>query len=270
MTNIFKLSLFICPVLILSGCLQYLAYTQIRAYELREKSPALAVRAMHNYFSFTNFLPFGAIEHAVISNAFNIARLETAVKTDQFGNGGAALKHLIPLIKNTKPGSDKWRALAAYEALVILTALPWDSEIALLADEAAKVLNTELLLTSASSTDDERQLANRILLIYQSRSSAGSELQAMLPTSATNKENWIIGFTEVRSSLARCMNVNGRPTDAAKEAIKTGFGFNWLSAEAFDGWDNARVTSVKLANTSAECFLYAEQVGKIINLISKE
>ena len=254
----------------LSGCLQYLGYTQIRAYELREESPALAVKAMHNYFSFIKFLPFSAIEYAVISNAFNIARLETAVKTDQFGNGGAALKHLITLIRDTGPGPDKWRALAAYEALVILTAMPWDSEIALLAGEAAKVLNTELLLTSATSTDDERQLANRILLIYESRLSVGKEVQAMLPTSATNKENWIIEFTEVRRSLARCMNTNGRPTDAAKDAIKTGFGFNWIRAEVYDGWDNARVTSVKLANTSAECFTYAEQVGKMINLASKE
>ena len=270
MTNILKLSLFVCPALIFGGGLQYLGYTQIRAYELRTESPALAVKAMHNYFSFIKYLPFSAIEYAVISNAFNIARLETAVKTDPFGNGGAALKHLIPLISSTKPGPDKWRALAAYEALVILTAMPWDSEIALQAREAAKVLNTELLLTPASSTDDERQLANRILLIYESRLSAGRAVQATSPTSTTDKENWIIGYTEVRSSLARCMNVNGQPTNAAKEAIKTGFGFNWIRSEAYDGWDNARVTSVKLANTSAECFKYAEQVGRIINLTSKE
>ena len=270
MTKPFKFSFFIFSILLFSSFLQYLSYTQIRAYELREKSSELAVRAMYSYFSFIKFLPFSAIEYAVISNSFNIARLQTSTKTDQFRNGGAALKHLIPLIKDTRPGPNKWRALAAYEALVILTAMPWDSDIASLASEAVNVLKAELLLTFASSTDIERQLANRILFIYESRFSAGSVVHAMLPTSAANEEKWIVGFTEVRSSLARCMSANGRPTGAAIDAIKNGFGFYWLGVEAYEGWDNTRVNAVNLANISDECVAYAEQVGRIINFTSKE
>ena len=269
MIKIFKFLLLAGPILVFGGCLQYLGYTQIQAYELRKKSPEIAIRAMHSYFSFVKYFPFSTGDHASISNAFNMARLETTNKTDPFVNGGAALKHLIPLIKDTKLGPNKWRALAAYEALVILTAMPWDSEIASLAEEAAKVLKTEVSLTFASSTDDERQLAKTVLYVYASRLSAGSESQLTLTTPTTDKENWKIGFTEVRSSLARCMNANGRPTDAARNAIKAGFGFNWLSAEVYDGWDSARVKAVKLTNANAECYGYAEIVDRIINLTSK-
>ena len=255
---------------LLAGILQYLSFSQIQAYESRKQASSLVVVAMHNYFSITKLLPLGSNEYAVIANAFNIARLGSSQDLDQFSNGGAALKHLIPIVNKTKPGPDKWRALAAYEALVILTAMPWDAEIARAASKAAEVLTTELQLTVTSSTSEERQLANRIISIYKSRLSPESETRDAIPISATEKDDWIIGFTEVRSSLARCMNANGTPTDAAIGAVKTGFGFKWLSEEAYDGWDAARVEAVKLVSSNSKCRKYAEQVGKLIDLTSKE
>lgn len=244
--------------------LEYLSHLQIQSYESRARPSRMATLAVYRYLGLARHVPVLARDYALIANAFNVARLDSDKVLEQLGYGGYALRSLISVSQDDRPGNEKWRALAAYEALVILTAMPWDAVIATEAERAAVALKVELD-RSSDATDAEKLLTQRILGIYAVRREQGISLQPLEFGAASEKGRWLAGMQHLRINWARCMNAGPMPGGAAAKAIDGGFGFNWLASEVYDGWDEMRVKSVRLSSKDPVCLRDASLFEKMMN-----
>lgn len=243
---------------------EYLSHLQIKSYESRARPLKVTTLVVYRYLGLVRHVPVLAGEYALVANAFNVARLDSDQDLEQLSYGGYALRSLIPVLKDERPGKEKWRALAAYEALIILTAMPWDAVIAAEAQRAAIALETELD-RNLTATSAEKLLAKSILEIHRVRREQLSNSQPLEFDTTSDTGVWFAGIHHLRINLARCMNAGPMPGSDAADAISRGFGLNWLASEAYDGWDEIRIKSVQLSSKNPVCLKNASLFEKLIS-----
>jgi len=244
--------------------LEYLSHLQIQSYESRSRPSRVATLTVYKYLGLARHVPVLPRDYALIANAFNVARLESDTDLEQLGYGGYALRSLIPVSQDERSGNEKWRALAAYEALVILTAMPWDTVIATEAQRAAVALKNELDRNS-SATNAEKLLVQSILEIYKVRRGQGTDSLPLEFDTTSEAGRWFAGMHDLRINWARCMNAGPISSGLAGNTISRGFGLNWLASEVYDGWDEIRVESVRLSSKDPDCLKDASFFEKMIS-----
>nr|WP_315473871.1 hypothetical protein [uncultured Rhodoferax sp.] len=200
---------------------------------------------------------------AQIAVAFRVVRQsESQDFVFTMRQAGIGLGMLLEVFRDSDVNTE-YQNEAAFEALILLTRMPWDEDFS----QEASRLSAHLrgaLSQNASATLDERQMIEEVLELVAVRQGAG-RVPAVPPNTVSTDERkaWEMGLQAVRLGLASCLKTPEPPLNAAWAALERGFGQNWLRREWVAGWDAGLQQALHASRASADCQRLAARLSSM-------
>lgn len=267
MNKRFVAFLLLCVSLVCAiSVVEFFLSEQVRAHRFMVEPSKLQTRVVFKYLGIRGYLPWARSEEATIVNAAHYARTEIGSDWPQSLALNQAIDRLTVIFEKESV-EPTWRTGAAYETLLLLTALPSDDHRTKLAQRAAAYLASEARRNANQATQDELFSVFQILMIHGAWSASDDvamRVKSEETGDASNPPADRLRLAMIRSELARCLRPNANLRESPWDLLQSGFDRQWLLAESYEGWDRMRVQSVLAGSRNDDCVRFARRFSTVL------